>query len=111
MAAAVRDALKSGVATASGSNGRLVATLATSKTDVHIPPSRRAVYDDLRDGDAVTFDIENRTLGVDLDASEIEARLSGWKERIPPFSTGVMAKYAASVTSASEGAITRAVFS
>jgi TIR- and PNP-associating SLOG family len=53
IAEAVRDALKAGVARAAGPNGRLVATLATSKTDAHIPPVRRPVYDDLRDGDAV----------------------------------------------------------
>ena len=62
----------------------------------------------LREGDTVTFDIENRTLRVDLDAAELEARLEGWEERIPPFSTGVMAKYAALVSSASKGAITDA---
>ncbi|CAA9438408.1 MAG: Dihydroxy-acid dehydratase [uncultured Rubrobacteraceae bacterium] len=62
----------------------------------------------LREGDTVTFDIENRTLSVDLDAAELEARLEGWEERIPPFSTGVMAKYAALVSSASKGAITDA---
>lgn len=53
IAEAVRDALKAGVVNATGPNGRLVATLATSKTDAHIPDSRRQIYDDLRDADAV----------------------------------------------------------
>jgi dihydroxy-acid dehydratase len=60
----------------------------------------------LRDGDTVTFDIENRTLGVDLPAGELEARLAQWSEPEPRFATGVMAKYAALVSSASEGAVT-----
>jgi len=60
----------------------------------------------LRDGDAVTFDIENRTLSVDLSDEEIESRLSEWTEPKSRFTQGVMAKYAALVSSASEGAIT-----
>jgi len=60
----------------------------------------------LRDGDTVTFDIENRTLGVDLPAGELEARLAQWREPEPRFASGVMAKYAALVSSASEGAVT-----
>ena len=60
----------------------------------------------LRDGDTVTFDVENRTLSVDLPADELEARLREWREPEPRYSTGVMAKYAALVSSASEGAVT-----
>jgi dihydroxy-acid dehydratase len=60
----------------------------------------------LRDGDTVTFDIENRTLSVDLPEGELEARLAQWKEPEPRYATGVMAKYAALVSSASEGAVT-----
>jgi dihydroxy-acid dehydratase len=60
----------------------------------------------LRDGDTVTFDIENRTLGVDLPEGELEARLAQWSEPEPRFATGVMAKYAALVSSASKGAVT-----
>jgi dihydroxy-acid dehydratase len=60
----------------------------------------------LRDGDTVTFDVENRTLSVDVPAEELEARLREWREPEPRYSTGVMAKYAALVSSASEGAVT-----
>ena len=60
----------------------------------------------LRDGDTVTFDIENRTLSVDLPEGELEARLAQWREPEPRYATGVMAKYAALVSSASEGAVT-----
>ncbi len=62
----------------------------------------------LRDGDTVTFDVENRTLDVDLAPEEIESRMSGWTEPEPRYATGVMAKYAALVSSASEGAVTDA---
>jgi dihydroxy-acid dehydratase len=60
----------------------------------------------LRDGDTVTFDIENRTLNADLTDDELDTRLREWTEPQPRFSTGVMAKYAALVSSASEGAVT-----
>ncbi len=60
----------------------------------------------LRDGDTVTFDISNRTLSVDLPDAELETRLAHWTEPEPRYKTGVMAKYAALVSSASEGAIT-----
>ncbi|HEV2744979.1 MAG TPA: dihydroxy-acid dehydratase, partial [Rubrobacter sp.] len=76
----------------------------------HVAPeaAHRGPIAALRDGDTVTFDIENRTLNVDLEAAEIEARLADWTERVPAYSTGVMAKYAALVSSASKGAITDA---
>jgi len=60
----------------------------------------------LRDGDTITIDVENRTLDVDLSNEELEARLSDWREPEPRYSTGVLAKYAALVSSASEGAVT-----
>ena len=47
-----------------------------------------------------------RTLNVDLDAAEIGARLSQWRALPPRYTTGVMAKYARLVSSASEGATT-----
>ncbi|MBA3636873.1 MAG: dihydroxy-acid dehydratase, partial [Rubrobacteraceae bacterium] len=74
----------------------------------HVAPeaAHRGPIAALRDGDTVTFDIENRTLSVDLPAEELEARLTDWREPEPRFATGVMAKYAALVSSASEGAVT-----
>jgi dihydroxy-acid dehydratase len=60
----------------------------------------------LQDGDTITFDVENRTLDVDLSTGELEARLREWREPEPRYPTGVMAKYAALVSSASEGAVT-----
>ena len=61
----------------------------------------------LRDGDAITFDIAGRRLDVDLPPDAIAARLSSWSPPAPRYASGVMAKYAALVSSASEGAVTR----
>jgi dihydroxy-acid dehydratase len=63
----------------------------------------------VRDGDMISFDIPARTLQVDLDATEMAARLKAWRALPPRFTSGVMAKYARLVSSAAEGAITSAV--
>ena len=60
----------------------------------------------LRDGDEVTIDIDARRLDVALSDQEIEARLAEFKPPEPVYASGVMAKYARTVGSASEGAIT-----
>ena len=60
----------------------------------------------LREGDTVVFDIENRELRVELSDDEIATRLADWTPREPRYTQGVFAKYAALVSSASEGAIT-----
>jgi dihydroxy-acid dehydratase len=61
----------------------------------------------LREGDTIIIDIEARRLDVELPDAEIAARLTHWTEPTPRYSSGVFAKYAALVSSASEGAITR----
>jgi dihydroxy-acid dehydratase len=61
----------------------------------------------VRDGDVITLDIANRRLDVSLSDDELKSRLSGWTAPKPKYETGVMAKYAALVSSASEGAVTR----
>ncbi|MEE2992991.1 MAG: dihydroxy-acid dehydratase [Gemmatimonadota bacterium] len=60
------------------------------------------------DGDMVVFDVASRRLDVDLSDEEIAARLENWTAPEPSFTQGVMAKYARLVSSASEGAVTRA---
>jgi dihydroxy-acid dehydratase len=60
----------------------------------------------VRDGDTIEFDVPNRELRVLLTDEEIEKRLADWSPPAPRYATGVFAKYAASVASASEGAIT-----
>jgi len=59
------------------------------------------------DGDMVVFDIDRRRLDVELPGAEIKRRLANWREPEPRYKTGVFAKYAALVSSASEGAVTR----
>ena len=74
----------------------------------HVAPeaAHRGPIAALREGDTITFDIESRTLSVALSDEEIEDRLKDWKDPQPRYETGVFAKYAALVSSASEGAIT-----
>ena len=62
----------------------------------------------LHDGDTVTIDVEARELRADLSTDELAARLRDWAPPPPRYTTGVFAKYAALVSSASEGAVTRA---
>jgi len=61
----------------------------------------------LRDGDSILFDIKARRLDVEISEQELKSRLSQWKAPEPRYKTGVMAKYAKLVSSASEGAVTR----
>ena len=58
------------------------------------------------DGDIIVFDIPNRQLHVELSAADIQKRLATWKPPAPRFRSGVMAKYALLVSSASLGAVT-----
>jgi len=61
----------------------------------------------LREGDTIVLDVEKRELNVELTDDEIAERMRGWTPPPPNYTTGVLAKYAALVSSASEGAITR----
>jgi dihydroxy-acid dehydratase len=75
----------------------------------HIAPeaARGGPIAALEDGDIVVLDIAARELNVELPAGELERRLASWTPPEPRYVTGVFAKYAASVSSASEGAVTR----
>jgi dihydroxy-acid dehydratase len=61
----------------------------------------------LRDGDVVVVDAETQELRVELSEDELAARLRDWQPPEPRYKTGALAKYAALVSSASEGAVTR----
>jgi dihydroxy-acid dehydratase len=61
----------------------------------------------IRDGDIVVIDVAARELHVDLDDNEIRARLGAITPPPPRYTTGVFARYAAGVSSASEGAVLR----
>jgi dihydroxy-acid dehydratase len=60
----------------------------------------------VRDGDEITIDVERRRIDV---AADLAARRKGWAPPAPRYRWGVLAKYAATVASASEGAVTRPV--
>lgn len=60
----------------------------------------------LEEGDTVVIDAVNQRLDVELPNAEIQARLEKWTPPQPRYTRGVMAKYAHSVSSASEGAVT-----
>jgi len=60
----------------------------------------------LRDGDEITIDLDARRLDVALPDAEIAERVAAYEPPEPEYTTGVMAKYARSVGSAAEGAVT-----
>jgi dihydroxy-acid dehydratase len=60
----------------------------------------------VREGDLITFDITKRRLDLAVSDEELKDRLKFWKAPEPRYRTGVFAKYAATVSSASEGAVT-----
>ncbi|HEV3258587.1 MAG TPA: dihydroxy-acid dehydratase [Gemmataceae bacterium] len=60
----------------------------------------------LTEGDRVTIDADAKSLSVDLDEAEMARRRQGWKRPEPRVARGVLAKYARTVHSASEGAVT-----
>jgi dihydroxy-acid dehydratase len=59
------------------------------------------------DGDIIHFDVNQRLLEVEISDEVLRQRMQDWKPPQPRYATGVFAKYAALVTSASQGAITR----
>jgi dihydroxy-acid dehydratase len=60
----------------------------------------------LRNGDRVTIDARRRRIDVDLSAAELKRRSRRWRARRPYATRGILAKYAATVSSASSGAVT-----
>ena len=60
----------------------------------------------VEDGDPITIDAETRTLTLGIPDEEMRSRLAAWEAPAPRYTRGVLAKYAAWVSSASEGAVT-----
>jgi dihydroxy-acid dehydratase len=60
----------------------------------------------LADGDIIEIDVHARRLSVSIDEKEMLQRLGQWEAPEPRYKTGVFAKYARLVSSASEGAVT-----
>jgi dihydroxy-acid dehydratase len=74
----------------------------------HVAPeaARRGPIAAVLDGDTIAFDIPNRRLDLELPAGEMDRRLAAWTPPAPRYTSGVMAKYAKLVSSASRGAVT-----
>jgi dihydroxy-acid dehydratase len=75
----------------------------------HITPeaARGGPIAAVREGDTVTFDVPGRKLTLEISEAELADRLAQWTAPEPKYHHGVFAKYAALVSSASQGAITK----
>ncbi|NEO80323.1 dihydroxy-acid dehydratase [Moorena sp. SIO4G3] len=60
----------------------------------------------VQEGDMITIDAHQRTLQLNLSDQELEQRRANWQPPKPRYTTGVLAKYAALVSSSSVGAVT-----
>jgi dihydroxy-acid dehydratase len=60
----------------------------------------------IKNGDAITIDAAKRELTLGITSKEMASRRKSWKKPTARYNRGVLAKYAAHVTSASEGAVT-----
>jgi dihydroxy-acid dehydratase len=60
----------------------------------------------VEEGDMITVDVDAKELNLEVDEAVLAERRARWSPRPPRYTRGVMAKYAALVSSASEGAIT-----
>jgi dihydroxy-acid dehydratase len=62
----------------------------------------------VREGDPITIDAEARLLRLDVPEAELQRRRAEWRPPRPPYTRGVLAKYARVVSSSSVGAVTDA---
>jgi dihydroxy-acid dehydratase len=60
----------------------------------------------VQDGDTITIDAVKHKITLEIDKDKLKKRLKKWKQPEPRYTRGVLAKYAATVRSASEGAVT-----
>jgi dihydroxy-acid dehydratase len=60
----------------------------------------------VEEGDEIVIDVDRAALDLDLEDGVIAERLARWRPPEPRYRGGVLAKYAALVSSASEGAVT-----
>lgn len=74
----------------------------------HIVPeaAERGPIAVVKNGDVINIDVKKRRLDLEVSAAEMKTRLAKWKAPKPRFTTGVFAKYAATVSDASVGAYT-----
>jgi dihydroxy-acid dehydratase len=59
----------------------------------------------VRDGDAITIDIPNRQIHLDVSEDELKVRLSGWQRPPRKITNGYLGLYAKLASSAAEGAV------
>src|SRR5581483_2421984 len=64
----------------------------------------------VREGDSITIDIQTRRIDLAISPEELQARLAQISPAVPRYTSGVMAKYAALVGSASDGAVTSQLY-
>lgn len=60
----------------------------------------------VQEGDMIVIDVDRKALDLDVPADEVARRFEHWTRPVARYRTGVMAKYAALVGSASSGAVT-----
>jgi dihydroxy-acid dehydratase len=60
----------------------------------------------VRAGDMISIDVKKRRVDLEITAAEMKKRLARWKAVRPRYVRGVFHKYASSVSTASEGAVT-----
>src|SRR6266487_3259639 len=74
----------------------------------HIAPeaSRGGPIAAIEDGDTIAIDVASRTLSIEVPADTVKQRLASWRGPAPRYASGVLAKYAKLVSSASTGAVT-----
>jgi dihydroxy-acid dehydratase len=59
----------------------------------------------VKNGDLITLDADKGLIQLEVTSAEIKRRRTAWKPRRPRYKDGVLAEYAAHVSSASEGAV------
>jgi dihydroxy-acid dehydratase len=60
----------------------------------------------VKDGDSITIDAGRHLLQLNVSDEDLARRRATWQPRLPRYTRGLMAKYAAQVSSASRGAVT-----
>ncbi len=60
----------------------------------------------VEEGDIISIDVDAKELNLEVDEAVLAERRARWTPPAPRYTTGAFAKYAALVSSASEGAIT-----
>ena len=68
-----------------------------------LPPLLRELHDLHPE---IVIDVDRRALDLNVDPEELARRQGGWQPPAPRYTGGVLAKYAALVGSASQGAVT-----